>query len=81
MSVKSVKSVKNALAHALAGAGGNLIPYGFQIIKLDTFPIVHRRGIVSDVEEVAWHRGPSRELERTRRVVVQSILGEKLATT
>ena len=51
-------SVKNALAHPLAGKFHSLIPYRFQIVKLDTYPIAHCHGIVSDVKEVATERWP-----------------------
>jgi len=56
--VQWLKSVSNALAHAIASECRRLIPYRSQIVKLDTFPVEHCRSIVSDVEKVTWHRGP-----------------------
>src|SRR5262245_59723053 len=53
-----LKSVTNALAHALASECRRLIPYRSQIVKLDTYPVEDLRGIVFDVEKVTWHRGP-----------------------
>src|SRR5262249_46713574 len=48
-------SVKNALTHALASECRGLLPYRFQVLKLDTFLIEHCRGFVFDVEEVTRH--------------------------